>query len=48
VFDALSGRNLLETLAAHILPCQEIILQILFTVRERGICLAMLSTVKVG
>jgi hypothetical protein len=47
VFDALSGRNWLETLAAHILPCAEIILQILFIVRERGIYLAMLSTVEV-
>jgi hypothetical protein len=48
MFDALSGRNWLETLAAYVLPCPEIILQILFTVRERGICLAMLNTVEVG
>jgi hypothetical protein len=48
MFDALSGRNWLETLVAHILPYPEIILQILFTVREHGICLAMLSTVEVG
>jgi hypothetical protein len=48
MFDALSGRNWLETLAAHILPCPEIILQFLFTVREHGICLAMLSMVEVG
>jgi hypothetical protein len=48
MFDALSGRNWLETLAAYILPCLEIILQILFTVQEHGICLAMLSTIEVG
>jgi hypothetical protein len=48
MFDALSGRNWLETLVAHILPCVEIILQILFIVLECGIYLAMLSTVEVG
>jgi hypothetical protein len=48
MFDALSGRDWLETLAAYILPCPEIILQILFTVQELDICLAMLSTVEVG
>jgi hypothetical protein len=48
VFDALSARNWLETLAAHILHCPEIVLQILFTVQKRGICLAMLSTIEVG
>jgi hypothetical protein len=44
MFDALSDRDSLETLVAHILPCPEIIRQILFTVQERGICLEMLST----
>jgi hypothetical protein len=48
MFDALSDRNWLETLATHILPCPEIMLQILFTVLQCGICLAMLSTVEVG
>jgi hypothetical protein len=48
MFDVLSGRNWLETLAAHILSCPEIILQILFTIQGHGICLAMLSTVEVG
>jgi hypothetical protein len=48
VFDVLSGRNWLETLAAHILHCPEIVLQIQFIVQERGICLAMLSTIEVG
>jgi hypothetical protein len=47
MFDALSGRNWLKTLAAHILPCLEIILKILFIVRERGICLARLRMVEV-
>jgi hypothetical protein len=47
MFNALSGRNWLETLAAHILSCPEIIPQILFTIREHGICLTMLRTVEV-
>jgi hypothetical protein len=46
--DALSGRNWLKILAAYILPYLEIIMQILFIVRESGICIAWLRTVEVG
>jgi hypothetical protein len=48
LFITLSCRSWVKTLATHILSCPEIILQILFTVWERGICLAMVSMIEVG